>query len=68
MFKESYQVVGVMSGTSLDGIDLAHLYFSLENGVWNYQIGNCQTVSYPSDWLNKLKHALHYSNEELQNL
>ena len=68
MFKESYQVVGVMSGTSLDGIDLAHLYFSVENGVWNYQIGNCQTISYPYDWLNKLKHALHYSNEELQNL
>lgn len=68
MFKESYQVVGVMSGTSLDGIDLAHLYFSVENGLWNYQIGNCQTVSYPSVWLNKLKHALHCSNEELQNL
>lgn len=68
MFKESYQVVGVMSGTSLDGIDLAHLYFSVVNGVWNYQIGNCQTVSYSSEWLNKLRQAIHYSNEELQNL
>ncbi|MCB0442795.1 MAG: anhydro-N-acetylmuramic acid kinase [Flavobacterium sp.] len=68
MFKESYQVVGVMSGTSLDGIDLAHLYFSVENGFWSYQIGNCQTISYSSGWLNKLKNALHYSNEELQNL
>lgn len=68
MFKESYQVVGVMSGTSLDGIDVAHLYFSVKNGVWDYQIGNCQTIPYPSEWLNKLKHALHYSNEELLNL
>lgn len=68
MFKDSYQVVGVMSGTSLDGIDLAQLYFSVENGIWNYQIGNCKTVSYSSDWLNKLKLAIHYSNKELQNL
>jgi anhydro-N-acetylmuramic acid kinase len=68
MFKESYQIVGVMSGTSLDGIDVAHLYFSVKNGVWDYQIGNCETIPYPSEWLNKLKHALHYSNEELLNL
>lgn len=66
MFKQSYQVVGVMSGTSLDGIDVAHLYFSVKNGVWDYQIGNCQTIPYPSEWINKLKQAVHYSHEELQ--
>lgn len=68
MFKESYQVVGVMSGTSLDGIDLAHLYFSNKNGNWIYKIGSCQTVPYNSEWLNKLKVAVHFSEKELQEL
>lgn len=68
MFKESYQVIGVMSGTSLDGIDLAHLYFSVENGNWNYEIAACQTVPYSKEWLNKLKIAVGFSGQELEKL
>ncbi|MFY7742035.1 MAG: anhydro-N-acetylmuramic acid kinase [Flavobacterium sp.] len=68
MFKESYHVIGVMSGTSLDGIDLAQLYFSNKNGNWTYKIGNCQTVPYNSEWLNKLKVAVHFTEKELQEL
>lgn len=68
MFKESYQVIGVMSGTSLDGIDLAHLYFSNKNGNWTYKIVSCQTVPYNSEWLNKLKVAVHFTEKELQEL
>jgi anhydro-N-acetylmuramic acid kinase len=68
MFKESYQVIGVMSGTSLDGIDLAHLYFSIESGNWTYKIGISQTIPYPSIWLNKLKDAVHFSEKELHEL
>lgn len=68
MFKKSYQVVGVMSGTSLDGIDLAHVHFSEKNGEWSYQILECLTISYPTYWLNKLKVAVHFSEKELQQL
>ncbi|PKP15083.1 MAG: anhydro-N-acetylmuramic acid kinase, partial [Bacteroidetes bacterium HGW-Bacteroidetes-23] len=65
MFKESYQVVGVMSGTSLDGIDLAHLHFSEKDGKWSYEILESVTISYPNHWLNKLKVAVHFSENEL---
>jgi len=65
MFKESYQVVGVMSGTSLDGIDLAHLYFSEKEGKWSYEILESVTISYPNHWLNKLKAAVHFSENKL---
>lgn len=68
MFKESYQVVGVMSGTSLDGIDLAHLHFWEKDGKWSYQILECLTISYPNYWLNKLKVAVHFSENELNQL
>lgn len=68
MFKETYNVIGVMSGTSLDGIDLARINFSIENEKWSYEILESETVSYSNDWLNKLKVAVGFSSEELTKL
>ncbi len=68
MFKETYTVVGVMSGTSLDGIDLARITFTLQNGKWAFEIGENETVAYPSLWLNKLKIAVGFSEAELVQL
>ncbi len=65
MFKETYKIIGVMSGTSLDGIDLAHINFSIKDGKWNYQILESETISYSQNWLNKLKVAVSFSKEEL---
>jgi anhydro-N-acetylmuramic acid kinase len=65
MFKNNYTIIGVMSGTSLDGIDLAHLRFSIENGTWNFKILECETVAYNIIWLNKLKRAVSFSAVEL---
>lgn len=68
MFKETYNVIGVMSGTSLDGIDLAHIHFSINDGKWSFKIHETETVSYATDWLNKLKVAVAFSAEELVKL
>jgi anhydro-N-acetylmuramic acid kinase len=68
MFKESYNVVGVMSGTSLDGIDLAHIHFTVFDGKWTYTIFETDTISYSPNWLNKLKDAVRFSKEELVQL
>ncbi|HQW68677.1 MAG TPA: anhydro-N-acetylmuramic acid kinase [Flavobacterium sp.] len=68
MFKESYSILGVMSGTSLDGIDLAHIHFSRENKNWKYEILDCETVEYTSEWLEKLKIAVDFSATELEKL
>jgi len=68
MFKETYNVIGVMSGTSLDGIDLAHIHFTVFEGKWSYTILESETISYPSDWLNKLKVAVSFSAEKLTQL
>ena len=65
MFKETYNIIGVMSGTSLDGIDLAHCIFTNKNGKWLFQILECETVSYSTGWLNKLKVAVDYSKDQL---
>ena len=65
MQKETYNVIGVMSGTSLDGIDLAHIHFSIIDKKWNFEILETETVSYDSDWLNKLKIAVDFSSTAL---
>lgn len=39
MFKDNYKVIGVMSGTSLDGIDLAYLFLiTPTNGIFKFRI------------------------------
>jgi len=68
MFQQSYKVIGVMSGTSLDGIDLAVLHFSVTNDKWSFEIGTTETIAYTELWLNKLKEAVNYSSVALQNL
>lgn len=68
MFKETYNVIGVMSGTSLDGIDLAHINFTIKDSKWDYQILESETISYSENWLNKLKVAVSFSEKELVKL
>ncbi len=65
MFKNNYNVIGVMSGTSLDGIDLAHIKFSIVDSKWDFEILECETVSYTLEWLNKLKNAVSFPEEKL---
>lgn len=65
MNKKNYNVIGVMSGTSLDGIDLAHIHFTIKEDKWSYEILESETISYSTNWLNKLKVAVSFSKEEL---
>jgi anhydro-N-acetylmuramic acid kinase len=47
---DSYKVTGIMSGTSLDGVDIAFCTFNSEDGKWNYSIRNAETIPYPEEW------------------
>ena len=46
-----YQVIGLMSGTSLDGLDIACCDFSGDNNHWTYQIRCAETVPYAGYFL-----------------
>jgi anhydro-N-acetylmuramic acid kinase len=65
MFKENYNVIGVMSGTSLDGVDLAYIAFNKKD-QWTYQILHSETVPYSTDWVQQLKKAIHFSTSDLE--
>ncbi len=45
-----YNVIGLMSGTSLDGLDIAFCRFTVDNSVWTYEIVCAQTIAYPENW------------------
>ena len=36
MHAERYTLIGLMSGTSGDGLDLAHCLFEYHKGMWSY--------------------------------
>jgi anhydro-N-acetylmuramic acid kinase len=65
MKEENYNVIGLMSGTSLDGIDLAHIQFIVRNQKWSFDIRKIETVAYSTSWINRLKLAVDYSEIEL---
>ncbi|HLC83561.1 MAG TPA: anhydro-N-acetylmuramic acid kinase [Bacteroidia bacterium] len=50
----SYNVIGLMSGTSLDGLDIAFCRFSVDNSIWKYEIVCAQTVTYSEDWKQRI--------------
>ncbi|MFN5921311.1 MAG: anhydro-N-acetylmuramic acid kinase [Bacteroidota bacterium] len=49
-------IIGVMSGTSLDGLDLAWCEFSFADNRWNWQIKAAETLPYDDAWKHKLGH------------
>lgn len=50
-----YRVIGVMSGSSLDGLDLAFVEFEEKGGKWTFSIVASACYSYDEVWTNKLK-------------
>jgi anhydro-N-acetylmuramic acid kinase len=68
MKKDNYNVIGVMSGTSLDGVDLAYINFNLNDSKWNFEIIECATVAYSKLWVNQLKSAFQQSEIEIEKL
>lgn len=52
-----FHTTGLMSGTSLDGLDIAHCEFRLEKDEWKYKLHYGNTFSYPESLINRLRTA-----------
>ncbi len=57
--------IGVMSGTSLDGVDLCYVQFDSFNH-YRFDILKASTFAYSETWINKLKNGFTSDKEDLQ--
>ncbi len=60
-----YLVVGTMSGTSLDGLDLAAVEFTYNAHRWEFTVVAAETIAYTTEWEEKLKSSPTLSGEQL---
>ena len=60
--------IGLMSGSSLDGVDLALVKFQSENGKYGFNILQSTTLPYSAEWENLLSEAFHQKPEDLTGL
>lgn len=61
---DKYNVIGLMSGTSLDGVDIAFCEFNF-NDVWSFKLLQSETISYDAFWNKTLQEIHHSSAEEI---
>ncbi len=58
-----YHIIGLMSGTSLDGLDIVYVYFRSEGDRWNYDILHADSIPYSPEWQEKLRNAYYQTTE-----
>lgn len=62
-----YRAIGLMSGTSLDGLDVAYCTFKRDDR-WHFELGATTTISYDELWRERLRSAHLLSGLELAQL
>lgn len=64
---KEYFVIGLMSGTSLDGLDIAYCNFTF-NKTWTYEIRAFQTFYYSDSFKERLRNAPNVNSNILNKL
>lgn len=61
-----YRAIGLMSGSSLDGLDIAFTVFHENGGKWSYEITAADCLPYSPEWIQKLRDATQLSALDYQ--
>lgn len=52
-----YKAIGLMSGSSLDGLDIAYTHYQQTGGAWSYDVVHAGCYGYTDAWKEKLAGA-----------
>jgi anhydro-N-acetylmuramic acid kinase len=61
-----YKAIGLMSGSSLDGLDMAYVQFQETGGKWQYNILHADCILYTPEWKHQLNRATSLMAAEYQ--
>ena len=61
----TYRVIGLMSGTSLDGLDLAYCEFTYRDERWHFAVPAAETQPYDPAWHQRLARITEADGEAL---
>ena len=65
MNKTNWRSIGVMSGTSLDGVDICYVHFNI-SGTYTFEIIKAATIPYPMHWRHTLTNAFTSDKETIK--
>lgn len=61
----SFLTLGLMSGTSMDGLDIVLTAFKENEGDWSFNLLHCKTYGYDRKWVERFNQSKLLSGEEL---
>lgn len=64
IYRMIYRVIGTMSGSSLDGLDIVFAEIEETRGNWSFKIINSECSEYDHEWKSKLQNAIHLNAKE----
>ncbi len=68
LFIMVYHAIGLMSGSSLDGLDIAFVKLEERSGIWRYEWIATDCIAYDDDWMARLRSASSLSVPEFLKL
>ena len=63
-----WKVIGLMSGTSLDGLDIIFVEIYLNGQEYDFKIVEAETISYSKEWEQSLRNSFSSSVKEIEKL
>jgi anhydro-N-acetylmuramic acid kinase len=63
-----YHAIGVMSGSSLDGLDIAYVELTEQAGQWSFEIRAADCFPYNEVWKKRLQQAIELGAQDYQQL
>ena len=64
----TYRAIGIMSGSSLDGLDICFAELDESGGKWTYDIKAAACMPYSDEWVSKLKNAIQLNAKDYMRL